>query len=168
MMQWYRGVRMCSCQVATFPMLEARLRDAGLITTDLTGLIYQGGYNAGGVAASAGTHDGGGALDVRWSLCSDAAVRIFRRCGIAYWPRPTMKPPHGHGIWIGCPHVSSGAAAQVAQYRAGLNGLAGRGRDTYPRPGVVTWQTALAAWEAEKPVDPIIGDTSRGSLLPAP
>ncbi|WP_133755401.1 hypothetical protein [Naumannella halotolerans] len=75
-------------------------------------------------------------------------------------------------MWAGCPHAHPSAKAQVTAYRNGRDGLARNGPDNYPRPGYITWQQALKAWTAQqekaKPVDPIIGDTSRGSLLPAP
>ena len=53
----------CACQVATLPMIEARLKKLGAIKTNLSGLITQGAYNSS-VPASAGTHDGGGVWDV--------------------------------------------------------------------------------------------------------
>lgn len=164
-MQYVWGKRACSCQVAIAPMIEDRMRRAGLVRNDLSGLVYQGSWSS--AAASKGTHSGGGAWDLYWSLCTNTAVRIMRESGVAYWPRPGMAPRHGHGVLIGCPHLHSSAKAQVRQYRNGTNGLANYGHDPYPRPGVVTWRAALAAWEAEKPVDPIIGDPARGSLLPA-
>ena len=53
--------------------------------SDIT--MAQGGYNRGGVAASAGTHDGGGAFDLtefNWGN----RVRALRILGCAAWHRP--------------------------------------------------------------------------------
>lgn len=48
-------------------------------------VLAQGSYNSGGVAASAGTHDGGGAVDVSVAGLADAdvlrTVRTMRRVG---------------------------------------------------------------------------------------
>ncbi|MGD7704647.1 hypothetical protein [Microlunatus sp. Y2014] len=80
------------------------------------------------------------------------------------WLRSPSQGPwgfHGHGIWIGCPHVSSGAANQVTAYRNGRNGLASNARDNGPRPGVVTWSDALDAWQgggSPKPPAPELKD----------
>lgn len=159
---YVHGRRACPCQAATLPMIEARLRAIGAITTDLFGMITQQAYSAG-VAASAGTHDGGGVWDVKASLADTPAKRrAWRESGVAMWYRPYIKdkwPAHGHGVWIGCPHLQGkagtngktwvhGALKQVEYYRLGLDGLAGKGKDAGPlvRP-IVTWQTALADWK---------------------
>lgn len=100
---------------------------------DLT--ITQGSYNAGGVAASAGTHDGGGVVDLAaWD--QESKVRELRRTGFAAWFRPAISglwPAHIHAVLIGNERLSSGARAQVADYLAGRDGLAGDGPDTGPR-----------------------------------
>ena len=100
---------------------------------DLT--IVQGSYNAGGVAASAGTHDGGGAVDL---APYDHARKVLelRRAGFAAWYRPAIPGlwgAHVHAVLIGNKRLSAGARAQVAEYLAGYDGLAGDGRDTGPR-----------------------------------
>lgn len=147
------GVKMCPCMIATLPMVEGRLTALGLIEHDLSGLIYQGCWNSG-VAASAGTHDGGGAIDVHPSIAtSDAALRAWRESGVAMWhrnPIPGLWGEHAHGIWLGCPHLSSGAEAQVAQYRTGHNGLANWGPDTGPDVPFITWQDALRKYENDE------------------
>jgi hypothetical protein len=110
--------------------LEATAKRLGY---DLT--ITQGSYNAGGVAASAGTHDGGGVVDLAaW----DHARKVLelRRTGFAAWYRPAIPglwPAHIHAVLIGNAKLSSGAKAQVAEYLAGYDGLKGNGRDTGPR-----------------------------------
>lgn len=108
--------------------------------------ITQGSYNAGGVVASAGTHDGGGVVDLDdWDHARK--VRELRRTGFAAWYRPTIPglwPAHIHAVLIGNARLSAGAKAQVAEYLAGYDGLAGSGRDTGPREFVrhrFTWRT---------------------------
>lgn len=111
---------------------------------DLT--VTQGSYNAGGVAASAGTHDGGGVVDLA-PYDHARKVRELRRTGFAAWYRPEIPglwPPHIHAVLIGNARLSASAKAQVAEYLAGYDGLAGDGRDTGPRDFVrnrFTWAT---------------------------
>jgi hypothetical protein len=108
--------------------------------------ITQGGYNAGGVAASAGTHDRD-ALDIRARDLSAAerkeAVSILRKVGFAAWVRnPSQSdwPWHIHCIPIGG-DLSSGAANQVDAYLNNRNGLASNGKDDGPRTWVDwTWE----------------------------
>lgn len=110
----------------------------------------QGGYNAGGVAASAGTHDRGAAMDLSvhglTSQQISAVVLCARSVGWAAWYRPAIKglwPAHVHmirladqrdsqGRIVADPTASSGAKSQVVDYRNGLNGLADRRADTGP------------------------------------
>jgi len=103
--------------------------------------IMQGSYNAGGVSQSAGTHDGGGAVDLRWRLRIRKQNKALRQFGhFAGWPRPTILGlwgRHWHGILIGNDKASSGAKAQVAEYRAGGDGLVGSTRDKWYRPPVI-------------------------------
>jgi hypothetical protein len=99
--------------------------------------VIQGSYNSG-VGASAGTHDGGGALDLSVSGVRDVkwAVKQGRLAGFAAWYRPTypgLWSAHIHAIAIGDADLSSGARAQVAEYYAGQDGLAGYGKDPDPR-----------------------------------
>lgn len=108
--------------------------------------VTQGSYNAGGVSASAGTHDGGGALDLsvnRGCGTRRHAVRALRKVGFAAWYRPTRPgvwPAHIHAIAVNDSDLSAGAAAQVSEYYRGYDGLAGDGRDTGPRVRKVTWE----------------------------
>lgn len=100
---------------------------------DLT--LYQGSYNAGGVSASAGTHDGGGAVDLApWDHVNK--VRELRRTGFAAWYRPAIPglwSSHVHAVLMGNRKLAPSARAQVAAYLRGENGLADRGPDTGPR-----------------------------------
>jgi len=107
--------------------------------------LSQGSWS--NAATSAGTHSGGGALDVRASkggkdFTRDQLDEIqleLRRIGFAAWVRnPTQGdwPYHVHAIAIGDRDMSDAAAAQVVAYKNGRDGLAGNGPDYGPRP---TW-----------------------------
>lgn len=93
--------------------------------------LTQGSYNAGGVAASAGTHDGGGVADIAQS--EPVIAGVLRACGFAAWQRFAHEgfAPHIHAVAVGDRDLSRSAAGQVEDFFAGLNGLAGKGRDTY-------------------------------------
>jgi hypothetical protein len=117
----------------------------------------QGSYAGGGVQASAGTHDGCGALDLAGQdagmtqtdreLIRDAG----RRVGFAAWIRDPSQsdwPWHLHFIAVqaggewdqGC--LSSGGHGQVIDYYEGRNGLASGAPDDGPRDWVgTTWET---------------------------
>lgn len=95
----------------------------------------QGSYSHS-VSASAGTHDGGGALDVRDSglpkATVDDMVKSLRQAGFAAWSRGRGHdsfPPHIHAIAIGDSQMSSSARSQVSDYARGLNGLANDASD---------------------------------------
>lgn len=103
---------------------------------------YQGSYNPGGIAQSAGTHDGGGAIDVSIrplngsTTKADLIVRTLRDFGWAAWHRTPDQgdwSDHIHAIEIGNKHLSSGARHQIDEYKAGRNGLASGGLDDGPR-----------------------------------
>lgn len=84
--------------------------------------VMQGGYRNGATAASAGTHNGGGAFD--FAQYSDEAIKLAREMGSASWHRYTWQgfSPHHHAILIGCPH-HPGADYQVEAYKDGYDGL---------------------------------------------
>lgn len=110
--------------------------------------ITQGGYNAGGVKASAGTHDRD-ALDIRAKDLTTAqraeAVLRLRQVGFAAWVRnPSQSdwPWHIHCIPIGG-DISAGAAKQVTAYKNNRNGLASNGHDDGPRLYIQTWEQYL-------------------------
>lgn len=96
--------------------------------------MFQGSYNAGGVAASAGTHDGGGVVDL-WSNNWDPSVLVgvLRWYGFAAWHRTPAQgfSHHVHAVLVGDANLSSSAASQVTSFFNGRNGLAGNGRDDY-------------------------------------
>ncbi len=116
-------------------------------------VISQGSYNAGGVAASAGTHDGGGSIDVSVSALTTTqrweTVKALRAVGFAAWLRTPEQgdwPFHIHAIAIGDTDLASGARNQVADYYVGKNGLASHAADNTP----VSYQAPFTWWERFK------------------
>jgi len=109
------------------------------------GLVYvvQGSWSNN--SASAGTHSGGGAFDLRvWNLPADRiiplVVELRRRCGGPVWLRDQQHggfDPHIHGIVRDELDLSWAAQMQVLSYDAGHNGLASNGPDYHPRPAWV-------------------------------
>lgn len=105
---------------------------------------YCGLAGSGCASASAGTHDGGGAVDISVTDLSTAqrweTVRELRRVGFAAWLRTPDQgnwPYHIHAIAIGDPDLwqrdgGFGNRDQVADYYTGRNGLAGHGTDNTP------------------------------------
>ncbi|MCB9437161.1 MAG: hypothetical protein H6673_09245 [Anaerolineales bacterium] len=110
-------------------------------TIPITGAgITQGSYNPGGVAASFGTHDGGGAVDltvrnipydydIKWEDIP-RLIDALRLAGFAAFYRDEREnlTPHIHAIAIGDAELSPAAAEQ-------LTGTYGyfRGYDGFPR-----------------------------------
>ena len=128
--------------------------------------VVQGSYNAGGVSASAGTHDRGGAVDLSvrgWSYDRITEVlTTLRRRGLIAWYRHEGQgfTPHIHGIDRGANDLSTGAAEQVRRFDLGENGLALRQRDDGPRVAVPSfdYEAGLREWEvALLPKDIIFG-----------
>lgn len=99
--------------------------------------LIQGSYHKG-VSASAGTHDGGGVVDVNVSGYTVAQqwliVRALRQAGFAAWRRTPTEgfDYHIHACAIGDREMASLARSQVHAYFAGRNGLAGNGPDSAP------------------------------------
>lgn len=92
--------------------------------------VVQGSYS-GSVAASGGTHDGGGALDIHTAShprrTVDHMVKALRMAGFAGWSRGRGHDsfdPHIHAIAIGDRQAAPLAKQQVQNYFAGRNGLA--------------------------------------------
>ncbi len=110
-------------------------------TIPITGdAITQGSYNPGGVGASFGTHDGGGAVDISvrnlpydWTIKWEdipLIINALELAGFAAWYRDEREnlPPHIHAIAIGDAELSIAAQLQ-------LTGRYGyfRGYDGFPR-----------------------------------
>lgn len=114
--------------------------------------LDQGSYNPGGDPTSAGTHDGGGVVDISvqgmTSTTRTTVVRALRRTGFAAWVRSPQQgdwPWHIHAVAISDTDLSSQAQHQVGDYYLGLNGLTGRGPDDGPRVTIRTWEEYQAA-----------------------
>jgi hypothetical protein len=87
--------------------------------------ITQGSYNAGGVAASSGTHDGGGVVDLPAGGWLEV-VPALRAVGFAAWHRqaiPGLWPEHVHAVLIGHGRLAPVAFRQVQAYLARRDGL---------------------------------------------
>lgn len=99
--------------------------------------LSQGSYSTG-VSASAGTHDGGGTVDISVSGLSAKtrleAVTALRTVGFAAWLRTPAEgfSYHIHAVAIGDREASASAVKQVVQYFEGKNGLRGHGPDSAP------------------------------------
>ena len=113
----WRGVQMDAIDKVAFEVLEDKL--------GATATIYQGGWNPGGVAASAGAHDGGGAVDFWFpGLDVTRVVRAARSIGWDAWYRyPPLFPTHVHAIRHNSKTASPVAKGQMADYLIGGNGL---------------------------------------------
>ena len=114
-------------------------------------VITQGSYNPGGDPTSAGTHDGGGALDISVSNMTSTTrtnvVRVLRQVGFAAWLRTPSQgdwPYHIHAIALSDTDQSIPAQRQAGDYYLGLNGLANRGPDDGPLvTPKLTWEEYL-------------------------
>jgi peptidoglycan hydrolase-like protein with peptidoglycan-binding domain len=109
--------------------------------------LDQGSYNPGGDPTSAGTHDGGGVVDVSVqgmdSATRTTVARALRRVGFAAWVRSPSQgdwPWHIHAAAINDTDLSSQAQHQTGDYYLGLNGLSGRGPDDGPKVTIRTWE----------------------------
>lgn len=116
---------------------NARTRDMMLEAERLGGnlVVVQGSYHRG-VAASAGTHDGGGVLDFSVRGLNqrgiNGRVKALRTVGFAAWYRPPLAGvwgPHIHAVAIGTADLAPLARTQVEAYRHGRSGLKGHGPD---------------------------------------
>lgn len=126
----------------------AAAKAAGIDPKDVE--LAQGSWSNGG--ASAGTHVGDGAADVRTIPLPRRRILSFvtelRRVGlIAYYRSEAYGwTETGEHLHILDPAYLKGMAPsakrQVTAYKAGLNGLANNGPDPFPRPAVVPWTPA--------------------------
>ncbi|MGC4768213.1 peptidoglycan-binding domain-containing protein [Micromonospora sp. DT44] len=110
-------------------------------------VLEQGSYNPGGDPTSAGTHDGGGVVDIAVTGMTatrrTAVVRALRRVGFAAWVRDPSQgdwPWHIHAAAISDTDLSSQAQHQTGDYHLGMNGLANRGPDDGPQIPIQTWE----------------------------
>lgn len=153
-MTWWRGGNFDQRSIDMLTEMER--------ITGLPIIVTQGSYS-GSVDASAGTHAGGGSVDLDVDgRTRDEIWRMLhggRTLGWALWERTPAQgfARHLHGIALGCPDLSPAAQDQVTQYLNGTNGLYWRQPDDGPRdfpggPGV-TWEDYLAATAA--PTEPL-------------
>jgi len=110
-------------------------------------VLEQGSYNPGGDPTSAGTHDGGGVVDISvqgmTASTRTAVAKALRQVGFAAWVRDPSQgdwPWHIHAAAISDTDLSSQAQHQVGDYYLGMNGLANRGADDGPRIPILTWE----------------------------
>lgn len=111
-------------------------------------VLTQGSYNPGGDPTSAGTHDGGGVVDISVSDMDSATrtevVRVLRTVGFAAWHRTPGQgdwPHHIHAAAISDPDLSSTAQHQTGDYHLGKNGLANEAPDDGPTvEPIPTWE----------------------------
>ena len=130
--------------------VDARTRDMLLAAEGSLGrhlVLSQGSYNPGGDPTSAGTHDGGGVVDISvdgmGSSTRRQVVRALRVVGFAAWLRNPDQgdwPWHIHAAAISDTDLSSQAQHQVGDYYLGLNGLANHGPDDGPKVTIHTWE----------------------------
>jgi hypothetical protein len=137
--QWVNGFQVNARTLAMLDRAQT-LYDAGGGVLSFRQGLTQGSYNAGGVAASFGTHDAGGAVDlsvrspVNWYVMADEIepmIRTLRIAGFAAWLRDAdeLYPGsviHIHAIAIGDAELSEAARAQIDGrfgYLRGYNGL---------------------------------------------
>ena len=134
--------------------------------------ITQGSYNAGGVAASFGTHDAGGAVDlsvrsrVDWSVLEDdipLMIRALRVAGFAAWVREADSlypgsPIHIHAIAVGDADLSPAALGQIEGPEGYLRGFDGLPRedatpvpDPHGGPVICDWMRALGYDDWQEP-----------------
>ncbi|MEV7623877.1 peptidoglycan-binding domain-containing protein [Actinoplanes sp. NPDC089786] len=129
----------------TLAMLKAAQGRSGR-----TYVVEQGSYSPGTDPTSAGTHDGGGVLDLDAEALTaaqrTAAVTALRQVGFAAWLRTPAQgdwPLHIHAVAISDPDLSSPAQKQVGAYYEGRNGLANNAADDGPRVPKVTYEEYL-------------------------
>jgi peptidoglycan hydrolase-like protein with peptidoglycan-binding domain len=110
-------------------------------------VLAQGSYNPGGDPTSAGTHDGGGVVDInidgKSAATRTAIARALRQVGFAAWIRNPSQadwPWHIHAAAISDTDLSTQAQNQTGDYYLGLNGLANHGPDDGPRIAIHTWE----------------------------
>lgn len=147
--------------------LDARTRDMMVEVDRLVGSTVpihpsQGSYSNG--ALSAGTHSGGGAIDISVHGLSEpqilAIVRAMRTVGFAAWWRRSPEwsgAQHIHGIAVGCKDLNPIAAQQVVALRGGYNGLGhlgegGRDRHASMNLPVTSWERYVAKRDAKPAV----------------
>lgn len=118
----------------------------------------QGSYNSS-VSASAGTHSGGGAVDLSVAGMSTFQIHLvvflMRRLGFAAWYRPKSRSwgAHIHGVNKSCRDLPAAAKKQVTAYKNGRDGLAANNVDpdrALGAPRSSTFKSYLNNWKSRK------------------
>ena len=133
--------------------LDERTRDMLVEAEKLCGIKLvptQGSYSTS-VDASAGTHSGGGVVDLSDTGHSAETrrkvVTALRRVGFAaFWrTSPPFSSTHYHAVAIGCPDLSAAASRQVLEWKSGGDGLVGDYLDPHRDLGIAptTWEAYL-------------------------
>lgn len=123
----FRGVTVNRRTQVMLQRAEARSRALGGPSSFA---LTQGSYHPG-VSKSAGTHDGGGVVDVsvegRSASSISTMVRALREAGFAAWSRGPADgmSPHIHAVAIGDRQLAPVARNQVWEYFQGGDGLVG-------------------------------------------
>lgn len=160
---WINGSQLSVRTLAMLDHAQALYQPQGE-RIDLRLAITQGSYNAGTVAASFGTHDGGGAVDLSVRSRLDSSVlwdeiplliQALRAAGFAAWLRDTDdlypgSPIHIHAIAIGDQELSESARAQIDGTFGYLRGFDGLPQidgiphpDPYGGPVICQWMVDL-------------------------
>jgi peptidoglycan hydrolase-like protein with peptidoglycan-binding domain len=107
--------------------------------------LTQGSYTSSN-PSSAGTHDGGGVVDISVSALSTTqrwqTVKALRTVGFAAWLRNPSQgdwPYHIHAVAVSDPDLSTQARNQVHDHYFGKNGLANHAADDTPSSYRVTF-----------------------------
>ncbi len=181
---WVNGEQVNARTLAMLDHAQALYSAQGGVI-DFRRAITQGSYNAGMVAASFGTHDGGGAVDlsvrslVDWSVLTDEIapmIRALRVAGFAAWLRDENElyagsVIHIHAIAIGDRELSEAARAQIDGrfgYLRGYDGLPQVGGaplpDRYGGPVVCAWMIDLGLGDLRGQPNPY--PTPGGTTVP--
>lgn len=121
----------------------------GMLSWSIT--LTQGSYTSSN-PGSAGTHDGGGVLDIGVNSLSTTqrwqTVKALRTVGFAAWLRTPSDgfAYHIHACGISDPDMSRSARDQVHDHYFGRNGLANNGADNTPS----AYRVPFTWWEKYK------------------
>lgn len=104
------------------------------------GMVTQGSFSTG-VAASAGTHDGDGVVDIG----STSVEAQMRNVGWAAWTRGNGDgmSPHTHGVYMKATGIAPAAMGQVIDY---INGGTGLGAGSASASDLAGWGLGLGEW----------------------
>ena len=134
----FRGGYTCSCVVKSLPLVEAEMKQLGLIQDHID--IFQLGYRSD-VSASAGTHNAGGCVDV--AQYHGAQIQVWREWGWTMQRRDLSGvKTHAHGWPYKCTHLAPAAQRQEADWDRKDAGLVGSAQVVGMWP-VLPWDEAL-------------------------